>query len=103
MAKGAIPHPVAAAVPSVELFYFEFVGNNRGIWDRRWFLTRAEADTARGDKLDEFGKRDADDPDAEELSGQYGDVGGIETETVALTAAGLLAFANNFAIDTGAG
>jgi hypothetical protein len=94
--------PVPATAPIATLFYFEFCQNNLGVWDREWFLTREEAETARENRADSIGT-DLDETDDEDLCGEYGDISEVQEEQVPLTTAGLLAFANNFAVDSDAG
>jgi hypothetical protein len=95
--------PTPALVATVTLCYFEFCNNNMGVWDREWFLTREEAETARQARADSMGTEPGDDAEEEDLCGEYGDVSEVLDEPVTLSAEGLLAFARNFAVDTNDG
>jgi hypothetical protein len=84
-----------ASGPTATLYSFEYVPNNLGVWDRRWFESAADAESERAGLID----REGYDPDRE--GGDWGCIGDVETITVPLTAAGLLDFANTYAIDGG--
>lgn len=83
----------------VTLYYFEFVPNGLGIWDRMWSLTEGEA---KDDRANLVGGAYADYytiVEDDELDGTEGQVSGIRSIEVELTPEGLRNFANRFAVD----
>lgn len=99
--KNSLPGWVAHKGPcmnaTVTLYYFEYVDNNSGIWNRSWYPTEVGANNGRRLMIDALG---ADEDDAlGQGDGQYGQVGEVHTESVPLTAEGILNFANNYATE----
>lgn len=84
------------ATPTTTLWQVEFCANNMGIYDRAWFATRPEAAAWRRDRI----KSGDSNPRTEQ--GCYGSIDKPEKVKVELTVAGLLQFANNWAVDRGA-
>ena len=81
---------------TITLWYYEFVSNNIGIWDRAWFASEQEAREGYAAACTEY---DQDPETPKEPTGEYGDVAEPQSVEVELTAAGVLAFAQNFAVD----
>lgn len=79
----------------VTLWYVEYCENNIGIWTKDWFATEKEATDRYEELIAEHGKRD-------DATGTYGDVCEVQLTIVDLTLEGILTFANEFAVDTGA-
>lgn len=84
------------APPTATLYYFEYVGNNLGVWERSWHSGRVAAETAHLAKAHEL----CVDPDEEgrELTGEYGDLTEVREAKVPLTPEGVLAFANEYGL-----
>lgn len=81
---------------TVTLWYVEFVSNNIGIWDRSWYASEKEAQE-RYEELCTEHDHDPSDPPAP--TGEYGDVTEPQSVEIELTEAGVLAFAENYAVD----
>lgn len=86
---------------TVTLYYFEWIGNRMGVWERSWHLTRKKAEEARLDQAKILGvnpevKRDPGD-DAE-FGSRYGDLSEVLEKEVPLTPEGVVHFANDFAV-----
>lgn len=80
------------------LHYVEHVDNNAGNWTREWFGTLEEAEKRERELRRSYGRRKA-----AELIGEYGDVSPAESVTIDLTPGGVLAFARDWALNTGEG
>ena len=80
----------------VTLYTYSFCTSNLGVWDRAWFLTKAEAQAAFEVRALEMGKN------PKKLSVDDQELSGVSPVEVPLTARGLFDFANNYAVDTGA-
>lgn len=77
------------------LWRVQFVRSSIGVWDAQWFA-------AESDALAFFNALLAEGYDPELDDGSQGSVIDPEQIAVDLSPAGLLAFANQFAVDTGA-
>jgi len=78
----------------IQLWYVEFVSGNLGIWDRSWHATKKEAYDQMIWLTEQGYSTDRDD-------GSFGSLTPVKFVEVALTLEGVLAFARNFAVDTG--
>lgn len=83
------------------LYNVEFCQSSVGIWDKQWFLSEKAAETFRAKKIKEFGHT-PEDLENLEMCGEYGDIYEVEAVEVELSPKGLLHFANEYAVDTGA-
>jgi len=88
-AEGATP-------TTAMLWTFEFCDSGIGVWDREWHATEAQARAAHAKKIEE-----GYDPNSE-MCGEEGDLGEVTAVDVELSPAGVLAFAERYAVDTGA-
>ncbi len=79
------------------LWYVEYCSNRLGVWDRRWFTSKAEAEEGYYEACEYHG-REPFDPEFVP-TGEYGDVCEPEPVEVELTAQGVLDFARRFAVD----
>lgn len=85
---------------AVRLYYFEFVSNSLGIYDRCWFLTEAEAEQERLRMIREDGYHE---PEHGFMTGEIYEIDeSVGFEDVEFTPEGLLSFANHWAVDLGA-
>ena len=77
---------MANRIPTVRVYYFDFVDNHCGRWSRWFYQTHKEASEARRAKLAEL-----DVPVREmEFCGEYGDVTRVTRGDVELTQAGIV-------------
>jgi len=76
----------------VTLYYFEYVANNLGVWNREWFASKSAARKERSIRWRSLGRRRNTE------SGTYGDVSQVFDTQVKPTAEGILEFAQNFAL-----
>lgn len=83
---------------TVTLYSYELVPGGLGIFDREWFPTREAAEEARAQRI----KRDGYRKPADGLTGEQLEIGDVEPIDVELSAAGVLSFAREYAIDSGA-
>ncbi|MFO0452705.1 MAG: hypothetical protein ACK52I_29300 [Pseudomonadota bacterium] len=82
----------------VTLYWFE-LANEAGAWERRWSMSRAEAEEERAHELAELGDDANTDPD--NWDGSYGDISTVHETRVPLTLEGVFHFANEYAHNTG--
>lgn len=76
----------------VTLYYYEYVADSLGTWNREWFLDHGEATKARDDRWKKLGSRDNSE------CGEYGDVGDVYDAQIELSAEGVLRFAQDYAL-----
>lgn len=77
------------------LWYFEYAPGDDGVWDKKWFGTEGEATTERDRMISDGGY----DPDLE--SGERGSILSVCSARMPTNAAEALAFAREFAVDSG--
>jgi hypothetical protein len=93
----AAPHPnelspATGEAMRITLYYYEYVANSLGVWNREWFASKSEARKARREKWRSLGGR------RNTGTGEYGDVSRMLETQVEPSAEGILDFAQNFAL-----
>lgn len=77
------------------LWRIEYVGNDYGIWESKWFLTYEEARVEYGNMIQK-GCKPTNEP-----CGEYGEILIPEEVEIEMTPEGVLAFANECAVAVG--
>lgn len=87
---------------TVQLYYYEYCDNNLGVWNREWDSNERDLEQKRKRRAEGMGinleQQEAEDPEGEDLTGEYGDIGLVVEVDVTLSLTGVLDFANEYGL-----